>query len=87
MNNERRAGSYIGWIVLSFFVVMIASSCKKTGPTRAIVTVLDGTTHGPISGASVTLWQDTAVNNTNGVQSTVRVTKATDVAGRAEFDF
>lgn len=87
MNNERRAVSSIGWIVLSFFVVMIISSCKKTGPTRAVVTVLDGTTRGPIPGASVTLWQDTAVNSTNGVQSTLRVTKSTDASGRAEFDF
>ena len=87
MNIERRTGRIAGWIVLSFFVAMTVAACKKTGPTVAIVTVLDGQTKAPVSGASVTLWQDTAVNNTNGVQSNLRVTKTSDAAGKAEFEF
>jgi hypothetical protein len=87
MNIERRSGRITGWIVLSFFVAMTAFACKKTGPTVAVVTVLDGGTNGPISGAAVTLWQDTAVNPANGVQSTLRVNGVTDGSGRAEFDF
>lgn len=87
MNNERRSCSYIGWIIFSFFIVMISFSCKKSGPTVAVVTVINGVTKAPVVGATVTLWQDTAVNNTNGVQSTLRVTKTSDNAGRAEFDF
>ena len=87
MNNERRSSSYAGWIIFSLFIVMISFSCKKTGPTVAVVTVVDGVTKAPVSGASVTLWQDTAVNNTNGVQSTLRLTKNSDASGRAEFDF
>ena len=40
-----------------------------------------------VQGASVTLWQDTAVNNVNGVQSDLRITKISDAAGKAEFSF
>lgn len=86
MNIERRSGGITGWIVLCFFLTAIFA-CKKDGPTVAVVTVLNGVTKAPVSGASVTLWQDTAVNNTNGVQSTLRVTKTSDAAGRAEFEF
>ena len=87
MNIERRTGAILGIIVLSFFLVMTISACKKTGPTVAVITVLDGTTKAPVSGASVTLWQDTAVNSTNGVQSSLRITKTSDGSGRAEFEF
>ena len=66
---------------------MTIFACKKSGPTIAIVTVIDGSTKAAVSGATVTLWQDTAVNNSNGVQSTLRVTKTSDAAGRAEFEF
>jgi hypothetical protein len=86
MNNERRSGRYTGWIILCLFFAM-GYACKKTGPTEAVVTVIDGTTKAAVSGASVTLWQDTAVNNVNGVQSNLRVTKVTDASGRAQFEF
>lgn len=86
MKNEVRKGSYAGWIVLCFFIALSAYSCKKDGPTKAEITVLDSAGRA-VSGASVTLWQDTSVNSTNGVQSNVRVTKISDVAGRAEFEF
>ncbi len=87
MNIKRSSGSITGWIVFSFFMAMTFLSCKKSGPTVAVITVLDGTTKAAVSGATVTLWQDTAVNNVNGVQSNLRVTKTSDGAGRAEFEF
>ena len=87
MNIERRSGRITGWIILSFFLGMTVFACKKSGPTVGVITVVDGTTKAAVSGATVTLWQDTAVNNTNGVQSTLRVTKTTDGSGRAEFEF
>jgi len=87
MNKERRTGAVAGWIIMAVFIAMISFACKKTGPTIAVVTVLNGVTKAPIQGANVTLWQDTAVNNVNGVQSKVRVTKNTDASGRAEFEF
>jgi hypothetical protein len=40
-----------------------------------------------VSGASVTLWQDTTVSSTTGAHSNLRVTKTTDAAGNAEFIF
>jgi hypothetical protein len=87
MNNERRTGRVTGWVIISFFLAFTVFACKKTGSTQAVVTVLDGNTKAPVSGATVTLWQDTAVNNTNGVQSTLRRTGTTDASGRATFDF
>ena len=86
MNKERTSQSYIGWLILSFFLIMIGFSCKKSGPTKAVITVLD-LNSSPVAGAAVTLWQDTAVNNVNGVQSKLRVTKNSDASGKAEFDF
>lgn len=72
-------------IALSIFATSFFA-CKKTGPTIAVISVVDSTGRA-ISGASVTLWQDTAVNSANGVQSSVRVTKLSDAAGKAEFEF
>lgn len=86
MNNKRRTERDTGWIVLSFFIVMCANSCKKDGPTKAVISVIDRY-NAPVTDAKVTLWQDTAVNNINGVQSTLRVTKKSDAAGKAEFEF
>jgi hypothetical protein len=86
MNIKGSSGTYMGWVVVSFFIAMCALSCKKNGPTRAIITVIDST-NAPVQGAKVTLWQDTVVNAVNGVQSQLRVTKISDAAGRAEFNF
>ena len=61
-------------------------SCKKDDPTKAVISVVD-VNSAPVLDATITLWQDTAVNNVNGVQSTVRVSKQSDAAGKAEFDF
>ncbi len=85
MNNKGNR-SNIGWVLLAFFIAFSAFSCKKTGPTKAIITVIDSTS-APVKGANVTLWQDTVVNPVNGVQSQLRVSKTSDAAGRAEFDF
>lgn len=74
------------WIGLSFFITVCSMSCKKDGPTQAVITVVDGNT-APVIDATVTLWQDTAVNNVNGKQSTLRVVKKSDAAGKAEFEF
>ena len=86
MNNKKRINRYAGLVILTLFIVIAFLSCKKDGPTKAVVTVLDRF-QAPVEGATVTLWQDTAVNNVNGVQSTLRVTKTSDAAGRAEFEF
>lgn len=70
----------------SFLLSLSFFSCKKDGETKAVVEVQDslGT---KIKGASVTLWQDTSVNQQYYTQSNVRVTKTSDGFGKAEFTF
>jgi hypothetical protein len=86
MNSEKRSGRITALALLGIFIACIAGSCKKDGPTVAVISVVDSAGRA-VQGAAVTLWQDTAVNNVNGVQSTLRVTKISDAAGKAEFSF
>ena len=86
MNIKRRTDRYTRWLMFSLIILLSVAACKKNGPTRAVITVLD-INKAPVAGATVTLWQDTAVNAVNGVQSTIRVSKISDAAGTAQFDF
>ncbi len=86
MNSEKRGRQITALVVLGIFFAINFGSCKKDGPTVAVITVVDSAGRA-VQGAAVTLWQDTAVNNVNGVQSTLRVTKISDIAGKAEFTF
>ena len=86
MNIKKSIGRNIGWILICFFFSLFLITCKKDDPTRAVVTVLD-VNKSPVPGATVTLWQDTAVNASNGVKSTIRVIKISDAGGNAQFDF
>ncbi len=86
MNNKGRNDRFTGWFALIFFIAFSSLSCKKDGQTLAVVSVVD-VNNSPVSNATVTLWQDTVVNNVNGVQSTLRVIKKSDAAGKAEFEF
>ena len=86
MNNKGRTGRFTSWIILSFFIAMCIISCKKDEPTKAIISVINQS-NAPVSDAYITLWQDTAVNPVNGVKSTLRITKKSDAAGKAEFEF
>jgi hypothetical protein len=86
MNIKRRTDRYTGWLMFGLLLLLSVSACKKDDPTKAVVTVLD-INKVPIAGATVTLWQDTAVNVVNGVQSNIRVSKISDAAGTAEFEF
>ncbi len=84
--NKEKSGRSTGLILLGIFMFMTFFSCKKDGPTKAVITVVDSLSR-PISGARVILWQDTAVNKTNGVASDFRVVKNSDASGKAEFEF
>ncbi|REJ81903.1 MAG: hypothetical protein DWQ44_13355 [Bacteroidetes bacterium] len=84
--NTDRSGRITAIIIIGIFLLLSFMSCKKDGPSIAIITVVDSAGRS-VQGASVTLWQDTAVNSTNGVQATVRETQISDAAGRAEFSF
>ena len=86
MNNNSR--KYLRIIGCAAFVCISLAlfSCKKGGETKAIISVKDAS-GALVSGASVTLWQDTTVNSTTGAHSNLRVTKMTDASGSAEFIF
>ena len=86
MNIKGRSGRITGMVILCIFLALTFFTCKKDEPTKAVVTVVDRF-NVPVQGATVTLWQDTAVNPVNGVQSTLRVSKTSDAAGKAEFEF
>ncbi len=84
--NKEKSGAWVALVFIGLFCSMSFFSCKKDGPTKAVITVVDSINR-PLQGAKVILWQDTAVNKSNGVASEMRVTKNTDAAGRAEFEF
>ena len=73
-----------GFVLVAVYVSVLFFSCKKDGETKAVITVKDSSGNG-VSGATVTLWQDTAVNPTSHVQANIRVTKTTGSGGTAEF--
>lgn len=84
--NKEKSGLYTALILVGLFLSMSFFACKKNGPTKAVVTVVDSISR-PVQGTTVILWQDTAVNKTNGVASDLRVSKTSDAAGKAEFEF
>lgn len=73
-------------LALFFLGFLTFSACKKSGPTIAIITVVD-TIGTPVPNASVTLWQDTSHSQQTGELAEIRVTKASDGSGKAEFEF
>ena len=86
MNRETKRIVWSVGFALTFIAFMCVFSCKKDGATVGVIAVKDSASR-PVQGASVTLWQDTAVNQVNSVQSKVRVTKKTDSGGTASFEF
>jgi hypothetical protein len=78
---------YFSTILISFlFLTLTFSSCKKTGPSNATIYVKDSVGN-PVGNANVTLWQDTSYNTQTGQQSDIRVSRLTDLSGRADFEF
>ncbi len=76
--------------LLSFVMLSMAlsfgTSCKKEGPAEAVIVVTD-TLGRRISGALVTLRQDSVTNPVNGVQASVNEQQLTDASGQAYFSF
>lgn len=72
------------------FAVLLASagfsSCKKNGPAEAVITVVDSI-GARISGAIVTLKQDSVINPVNNVQASANQVKQSDASGQAFFSF
>jgi hypothetical protein len=67
-------------------VISFSTSCKKEGPASAVITITD-TLGRTISGATVTLRQDSVTNPVNGVQASVNQQQSTDQFGQAYFSF
>ena len=86
MNIRKQYNSLIAATIILNVAFLTFLSCKKNGPTTAVITVLD-TIGKPSPNASVTLWQDTSRSSQTGIQSTLRVTKTTDGSGKATFEF
>lgn len=84
--NKEKSGRFTALMIAGLFLLLSVFSCKKDGPSNAVITVVDSINR-PVQGALVILWQDTAVNKSNGVVSELRVSKTTDASGKAEFEF
>jgi len=69
-----------------FIAVIGWSSCEKTGPADATVTVVDSTGK-RVAGAVVVLRQDSVINPNTGSQAVINETKVTDASGNAWFSF
>ena len=61
-------------------------SCKEDAPTKGVITVLDSNSS-PVSGAIVTVFQDSVINPITGVQANIRDVKISDGSGVTEHTF
>ncbi len=77
---------YLLLLSLAFAGLFIVSSCKKTEPCEAIITVVD-TLGRSVAGAKVVLRQDSVVNPQTGVRADVFDEEFTASNGEAIFKF
>ena len=74
------------FFIAALAVVTVSTSCKKTGPAEALI-IVKNASGSRLQGASVTLRQDSVINNQTGVQAHINETKTTDHNGEAFFEF
>jgi hypothetical protein len=86
MHSKNSNGQWTALMILASFAFLTFFSCKKSGPTVAIITVLDSVGR-PVGNANVRLWQDTSHSQHTGVQSNINVSKTSDGSGKAQFEF
>ncbi len=72
--------------VLCLSLIIGISSCKKSGPAEAVITVHNSIGN-PVAGAIVVLRQDSVVNPTTGIKASVIQQNTTDFSGTASFSF
>ena len=74
------------FFIVALAIMAVSPSCKKTGPAEALIIVKNAAGN-RLQGASVTLRQDSVINNQTGVQAHINETKETDHNGEAFFEF
>jgi hypothetical protein len=74
------------FILLIAITAVTASSCKKTKPCKAIITVVDSLGD-PVAGAKVILRQDSVVNAQTGVRADLYQEQFSAGTGEAFFEF
>lgn len=77
---------YLILIVVACIAFFSVSSCKKTEPCEAVITVVDSSGV-PVVGARVVLRQDSVVNPTTGVRADIFDEEFTTSNGEAIFEF
>lgn len=77
---------YLILFSLAFIGIITVSSCKKTEPCEAIITVVD-TLGRPVAAAKVVLRQDSVVNPQTGVRADIFDEEFTTSSGEAIFKF
>lgn len=77
---------YLLFLTLAFVGLLTVSSCKKTEPCEAIITVVD-TLGRPVAAAKVVLRQDSVVNPETGVRADIFDEEFTTSDGEAIFKF
>ncbi len=84
--NSRKLNIMKYLLPILFIAVLGWSSCEKSGPADALITVVDSTGK-RIPGAVVVLRQDSVINPTNGSQAVINEVRVCDAAGQASFSF
>ena len=74
------------FILFIAVAAVTASSCKKTKPCKAVITVVDSLGE-PIAGAKVVLRQDSVVNAQTGVRADLFQEQISAGTGEAFFEF
>lgn len=84
--NRFLLSTFIAVVFLFTGVAMLTSSCKKTSPAEATITVVDSLQR-PIKGATVILRQDSVVNPSTGVKADIYDEKISDINGNTFHSF
>ncbi len=77
---------YVPFLILAFMGIIATTSCKKTKPCEAVITVTDSLGR-PIAGAIVVLRQDSVINPETGVRANIFDEETTAGNGEAIFSF
>ena len=83
--NKQKLSFLIPSLLISLLVVS-TFSCKKEGPCKATITVVDSLERS-VAGAKVILRQDSVVNPNTGAQAYIHQEGTTSASGTVSFEF